>query len=336
MKAVVFCGMLLICVGCTADRTGLASDAGNRDQTLEDVTLSDVIVPGDTDPTDMAFFDMNMLDMATPDMAVPDRGVPDKGVPDKGVPDMTRPDQNLPDINVPDLGIVCPPPIVTWNFRAPDPQVDKSLLPPNPVVQPASNGSSFNASGLTFDGTQTGTAKITNENQINDAIKASGSFSVRVQLRTANITQGGPRRILTNSENGSFRNFSIMQQNGQIWIRVRSTYTNENGTAQAGNISPADMITLKSGPLLNDTDLFEVMFVFDANTPNNHTATAYVNGVQVDQEVHGAGTLTNWENYQWGFGNEVNIDQRAWTGTVTETQIWTQALDDPQRVACGL
>jgi hypothetical protein len=65
---------------------------------------------------------------------------------------------------------------------------------------------------------------------LSDALAASGAFSVEVVVRPANLTQGGPARIVSVSGGPLVRNFTLGQRGAGLEFRVRSPIAGPSGT----------------------------------------------------------------------------------------------------------
>src|SRR6056297_3519030 len=61
------------------------------------------------------------------------------------------------------------------------------------------------------------------------AVRDSGEITIEVWLKTADLKQSGPARILTLSKNSSERNFTLGQDGNRIDARLRTTGTSLNG-----------------------------------------------------------------------------------------------------------
>ena len=62
-----------------------------------------------------------------------------------------------------------------------------------------------------------------------EAVKRSQAFTVEAWIKPANVTQTGPARIVTLSEDPSNRNFTLGQKAGAYEVRFRTTVTSPNG-----------------------------------------------------------------------------------------------------------
>jgi glycopeptide antibiotics resistance protein len=66
--------------------------------------------------------------------------------------------------------------------------------------------------------------------KITRALRQTSQMSIEVWLRTSNLTQSGPARILTLSESPDQRNFTLGQQRSGLHLRVRTPQTGINGS----------------------------------------------------------------------------------------------------------
>jgi VanZ family protein len=65
---------------------------------------------------------------------------------------------------------------------------------------------------------------------ITKKLRETSQFSLITKLATANHTQTGPARIISLSENGYLRNFTLGQEGSDLVFRLRTPITGENGT----------------------------------------------------------------------------------------------------------
>ncbi|MEM9092497.1 MAG: PQQ-dependent sugar dehydrogenase, partial [Cyanobacteria bacterium P01_F01_bin.53] len=150
--------------------------------------------------------------------------------------------------------------------------------------------------------------------KVSNAVQASNELTIEAWVQSADINQNGPARIVTLSQNGGNRNFTLGQGDSQSLtgdfstVRLRTTNTDNNGL-------PA---VLGQG---FSTDLTHVVYTREADGD----AHIYHDGVLIKSEKVG-GNLSNWNtNYQLALANELNVD-RAWLGAFDLVAIYDQAL----------
>lgn len=73
--------------------------------------------------------------------------------------------------------------------------------------------------------------------ELNEAVTASGAFTVEAWIQPLNQTQSGPARILSVSTNTSNRNFTLGQTGTGVTFRVRNLATGVNGARHAFHAS---------------------------------------------------------------------------------------------------
>lgn len=129
--------------------------------------------------------------------------------------------------------------------------------------------------------------------KIIDAMQSTEAFRLEAWVKPANTTQSGPARIVTLSQNTSYRNVTLGQgvTTGDQWdVRFRTTSTNNNGTPS---------LTTAAGTLT--TALTHVVYTRAATGETK----IYLDGVLTAQGT-AAGTVENWKNFfQLAFGNEL-------------------------------
>ncbi len=149
------------------------------------------------------------------------------------------------------------------------------------------------------------------------------SIAIEAWVSPANTVQSGPARMITYSDNASYRNFTLGQAENTFNMRLRTGFeiddNNRNGTkpfllSSAGSLSAS---------------LTHVVFVRNAQWDT----FIYVNNEIVTEE--GAYTddfYDNWDDtYEFGLGNEIN-DERPWLGEFFLVAIYNQWLT-PEEIA---
>lgn len=147
--------------------------------------------------------------------------------------------------------------------------------------------------------------------KIISACMAANQITVEAWVKTANLTQDGPARILTLSLDGSYRNFTLGQvQDGLIW-RLRTSTSTLNAAPYL--FSTANAIT---------TDLHHLAATFDATGRMD----IYVDGVSNTNAVK-TGDLSTWDTgYQFALANELSWDDRSWLGEIYLAAVYNRAL----------
>ena len=149
--------------------------------------------------------------------------------------------------------------------------------------------------------------------KITSACQATNEITIEAWVRPDNLTQGGPARIATLSQNTGNRNFTLGQEGNDYIGRLRTSTTNNNGMP---NLVAHDDV---------QTSLQHVVFTRD----DNSNTRMYVNGVL----VHGGtrtGNFSNWNSsYKFALANELTND-RAWKGTFYRVAVYNRALNSSQ------
>jgi hypothetical protein len=99
-------------------------------------------------------------------------------------------------------------------------------------------------------------------------LTAGSDLSVVVWMRPENVTQGGPARIVTYSQDSFSRNFTLGQAGKSLVFRLRTPASGWNGTAPATH----------TGAVLAAKQDYVVAAVYDGTT-----SRIYVNGIAVGQ-----------------------------------------------------
>ena len=147
--------------------------------------------------------------------------------------------------------------------------------------------------------------------KIIDAVMGTSEITIEGWVKPANLTQGGPSRIVTLSANASVRNFTLAQQTTYYDTRMRTTSTSSNGTPS---------LSTPSGTLT--TQLTHV--VYTRSHPSGDTKT-YVNGAQV-AAGSASSSCSNWDqSFKFALANELTMD-RTWLGELHLVAVYDRAL----------
>jgi len=147
-------------------------------------------------------------------------------------------------------------------------------------------------------------------NKLTSAVTASSALTIEAWVKPANITQSGPSRIVSLSQDLYNRDFTLGQSASAYDIRLRTTDTSINGLPS---------VTTPSGMVKNA--LQHIVYTRDATG----AMATYVDGLLVMDSVV-AGTLTNWDDsYELVLANELTGD-RPWLGDLHLIALYDRAL----------
>ncbi len=144
------------------------------------------------------------------------------------------------------------------------------------------------------------------------SITSSQELTLEAWVRPDNLSQRGPARILSFSQDLYYRNFTLGQDRDEYVTRLRTTETDSNGRPDLNGNS-------------NTTKLELTHVVFTRNSEGE--AILYVDGQQI-QSFSRDGTFENWDS-SFGLivGNEWTRN-RPWLGTLYEIAIYDLALEE--------
>jgi Concanavalin A-like lectin/glucanases superfamily len=106
-----------------------------------------------------------------------------------------------------------------------------------------------------------------------DSLVRTNQFTLLVSMRTSNLEQTGPARIITYSQDRTHRSFTLGQIRNSLSFRLRTPESGTNGNAPS----------LISGPVLSLNHIFFVAEVYDGRV-----SKLYVDGNCVGQVDLGA------------------------------------------------
>jgi len=147
------------------------------------------------------------------------------------------------------------------------------------------------------------------------ACKATSELTLEAFITTDNVTQAGPARIVSFSQDPGLRNFTLGQTRDKLIFRLRTTATDLNGTRPE--------VTL--GKLSAHKPLHVVV------TYAKGHLKAYFNGKQILDSTAVRGNFRNWQPMHLLFGDEWT-GQRDWSGTLEGLALYNQALS-PEEIA---
>ncbi len=145
---------------------------------------------------------------------------------------------------------------------------------------------------------------------LSTALAKAGDLTLEVEMRPANLTQGGPARIVSISQGSGTRNLTLGQVEDMVVVRFRTTETSTNGT------NPA--LQTEAGVLTGERQ--HLVFVRKAETH-----TLYVDGTPVASRTV-PGDLSTWDHTMpLLVGNETGGD-RTWEGEVYGVTFFSRAF----------
>ncbi len=157
-----------------------------------------------------------------------------------------------------------------------------------------------------FDG---GKLSHDNPQRLYDAISGgSQTFTMEAWVKSADLSQSGPARIVSLSDGTSDRNFTLGQREGQIEIRFRHAESDDSGY-----------------PYLRADDAISEELDHYVVTFSDGELRLYRNGALLANEERSE-DLRNWDDgYPLLVGNE-SSDNRPWRGHVYLVSIYERAL----------
>ncbi|MFN0128052.1 MAG: PQQ-binding-like beta-propeller repeat protein [Verrucomicrobiales bacterium] len=146
---------------------------------------------------------------------------------------------------------------------------------------------------------------------LSGVFKKAGALTIEVIFTAADIEQTGPARILTFSESGYARNFTLGQEKDALILRLRTPATGANG------MNPQTVLTR-----IEPARLYHCLISY-----GNGTLACYLNGAEVYRETgHVTGDFSNWSPQKFVIANEWK-DPRPWRGRVEGVALFTTPTD---------
>jgi Concanavalin A-like lectin/glucanases superfamily len=145
---------------------------------------------------------------------------------------------------------------------------------------------------------------------LSKALMDAGDFSVEVILRPGNLTQNGPARIVSISQDPGLRNFTIGQEGAGVHVRLRTTKTDGQGQPE---LQVPNVLTGEGQ---------HILFV---RRGEDHVL--YVDGKEAGRLAVG-GDLSNWDlSMPLVYGNEAT-GNRDWEGEMFGVLFFNRALSE--------
>jgi hypothetical protein len=151
-----------------------------------------------------------------------------------------------------------------------------------------------------------------------NAITATNEFTLEVLCAPASVTQSGPARIVSYSENPTSRNFTLGPQGTELHMRIRTSDSSisNNGLPESKAL---DVVTL-------DESHFVITNTF---VDNVSTVKFYKNGEVVATDTR-AGDFSNWDSsHVLLLANEATGD-RPWLGEIYMVAIYDRPLSEEE------
>jgi hypothetical protein len=169
--------------------------------------------------------------------------------------------------------------------------------------------------GLSID-SNTEIRSYVNADKVNNALARANAITAEAWIKPTNTAQSGPARVITLSQDHSYRNFMLGQSDSQYVVRLNTTTNSVNGTPEYK--TEIDTVT---------TELTHVVFTWDVSS---QTATIYLNGQLVSQSATQFTGDLSFEAYELILTNEINITDgspRFWLGEIYLVALYDRALN---------
>jgi hypothetical protein len=148
-----------------------------------------------------------------------------------------------------------------------------------------------------------------------DKLKQGQGLSIEVWLATSDSSQFGPARIVSYSLNWALRNFTLGQDGKNLVIRLRTTYTDPNGTVPS----------LRVENVFNSTEPTHIIVTFEGEREK-----IFIDGQQRLKATIPGTIFSNWDqSFHLFFGNEGNAN-RPWLGKLFRVSLYNRPLEESE------
>jgi outer membrane protein assembly factor BamB len=149
------------------------------------------------------------------------------------------------------------------------------------------------------------------ERTLLEACTRTGELTVEVRFFAERNPQTGPARIVSFSQDGFQRNFSLVQEGDQLLLRLRTPETGDNGMNPQTTLLPV-------APR-------KPMYVVVTYRPGK--LDIYQDGRRIRTETAVRGDFRNWTPQHLLLGNEYS-DPRPWLGQIERFAIHSRAMEE--------
>ena len=157
-----------------------------------------------------------------------------------------------------------------------------------------------------------------------DACMKSNEFTVEALIKPDNITQSGPARIISFSQDGQDRNFTIGQEKSALVFRVRTVNSSDQNKTES-------LFKLTEGNWHHLVVTYRVE-TDEASGKTTGTFASYHNGREMASGTRNGGLLSGWKPMHLLFGDEY-ADKRDWEGQLNAIAIYTRAISTKEIAA---
>jgi len=148
------------------------------------------------------------------------------------------------------------------------------------------------------------------------ACRKSNAFTIEAMIKPGNLSQGGPARIISFSQDGHVRNFTLGQDANKLVIRLRTVSTSDQNTT---------LVLFKMREAKWHHVVVTYRMVKDAKGKTRGVYTAYVNGRAATTGSKKGGKLSGWTPMHLLFGDEF-AEKRDWGGQLKGIAIYSRAI----------
>jgi hypothetical protein len=145
----------------------------------------------------------------------------------------------------------------------------------------------------------------------------TNALTIEAMIKTDSLKQSGPARIISFSQDGQQRNFTVGQEDGNLVLRLRTT-------------SSADQNTTIPLLKMSDDKWQHVVITYEVKKlPSSSKTTgriiAYLNGLRMSHKMKKGGHLSGWASMHLLFGDEF-AEKRDWSGHLKNIAIYARAI----------
>ena len=156
-----------------------------------------------------------------------------------------------------------------------------------------------------------------------DACGKSNEFTIEALIKPDNLIQSGPARIISFSQNGQDRNFTVGQEKSTLVFRFRTISSSDQNKT---------MMLFK----LSEGEWHHMVITYRVETDESSGKTtgafaSYLNGSAMASGTRSGGLLSGWKPMHLLFGDEYT-EQRDWQGQLNAIAIYTRAIS-PKEIA---
>jgi len=163
-----------------------------------------------------------------------------------------------------------------------------------------------------------------NAKLLSDCMK-SNALTIEAMIKPDSLSQAGPARIISFSQDGMVRNFTVGQEKSALVLRLRTASSSDQNTTMP-------LFKMSEGKWHHVVVTYHLEKSSSSGRIRGRI-TAYLNGKPAGSyEKSGSGKLSGWASMHLLFGDEF-ADKRDWAGRLKNIAVYSRAITAKEAAA---